>query len=455
MNVGQRGRISIGQQGQVPRLVNPRAWSLWATPRPFLAYVLIVDAAAVAVIALTATFVLPTTRHLVWFGTLAIASILHMELTLGIERLRELHTEGHTYTNLKSIWIFAALLVLPPLLVAAMVALTYTYMWCRVNRRIVPHRWAFSACNVVLASAAGGAVLYASSPATYPSLPGGWVGFAVIVIAAIVRWIVNRVCTSVGLMLSQPGRTTPWAAFGPATDNLVEFCSLSLGVLVATVLDDPAFLLALAIPIVVIHRGLMSHQFGHGIHRDRITGLYNASFWYEMAAKALERSTKERTKASLLMIHVDNYRTVTDQYGPQAGNRLLRQVADTLKAELGPDDFGGRLAGEDFVLLFSTTDPAQAAAVAERIRLTARQLEVELDRPTGPATIRNVTVSIGGAIFPDNATTLDALMLTADNAEIAAENRLGDQVRFVRPRVQPTANQPHRMTFTDPAAAGQ
>jgi len=441
MSIGQRGSMSKGRQGQAPRLVNPRAWSLWATPRAFLAYVLVVDVAAVTVVALTATLIPPTTRHLTWLGTLAVASILHLEFTLGIERLRELHTKGQTYTNLKSIWIFAALLVLPLPLVAAMVTLTYTHMWFRASRRIVPHQWVFSACNVILASAAGAAVLQAFYPATYPSLPGGWGGFGVIVITAIVYWAVNRVFTSVGLMLSHPGSITVRAAFGPATDNLIEFCSLALGVLVATVLDDPAFLLALAIPIVVIHRSLLLHQFGYAAaHRDRITGLHNAGFWYEIATKALERSARERTKASLLMIHVDDYHTINDQYGLDAGNRVLRQVAGTLKAELGHDDLAGRLAGEDFVLLLSTPEPSRAAAVAERIQLAIRQLEVELDQPTDPIKINSLTVSIGGAVFPDNATTLDALMLTADNAEIAAENRLGNQVIFVRPRVQPAAS---------------
>lgn len=434
--------------------MHPRAWSLWAAPRPFLAYVLIVDTAAVTVIALTATHIPPTTRHLAWLATLAIASILHLELTLGIERLRDLHTNGRAYTSLKSIWIFSALLVLPVPLVAALVALTYTHIWFRVSRRIAPYRWLFSAGNMVLACAAGAAVLQTFHPATYPDLPTGWIGFGVIVTTAIASWGVNRIFTSAGILLSHPGGITFRTVAGPATDNLMEFCALALGVLVATVLDDPAFLLALAIPIAVIHRSLLLPQFGQSAHRDRITGLHNAGFWYEMAAKALERSTRERTKAGLLMIHVDDYRTITDQHGLEAGNRVLRQIADALKAELGHDDVAGRLADEDFVLLLATPEPSQAAAVAERIRLAARQLEIELDQATGPTTVNNLTVSIGGAIFPDNATTLDALMLTADNAEIAAENRLGDQVIFVRPRVQPAPGQPNRADFPDSAAAG-
>src|SRR5262249_45268868 len=158
-------------------------------------------------IALTAALVPINSHHLIWFGALAAASIVHLELTLGIERLRELHTESNTYVNLKSIWTFAGLLVLPPPLVATLVALTYTHMRFRVSRRIVPHRWVFAASNVIIASTAGGAVLLAAFPGTYPSLPSGWIGFAVVVAAAITRQIVNRSLTCFAVVLMYAGTT--------------------------------------------------------------------------------------------------------------------------------------------------------------------------------------------------------------------------------------------------------
>src|SRR5215207_8344134 len=214
MSVGHGRRVSQGR-GQPLRFVKPPAWMLWQVSRPCLAYVLFVDTAAVAAIALTAGLVPVAPHHLMWFAVLALASIAHLELTLGIERLRELHTEGNTYTNLKSIWTFAGLLVLPPPLVATLIALTYAHVWFRVSRRIVPHRWVFSASNVVLASTAGGAVLVTLTDA-YPSVPASWRGFGVVLLAAAARWIVNRVLTSLAVVLMYP-ETTLRASFGPAS----------------------------------------------------------------------------------------------------------------------------------------------------------------------------------------------------------------------------------------------
>jgi len=128
-------------------------------------------------------------------------------------------------------------------------------VWFRVSRRIVPHRWVFSASNVVLASTAGGAVLVTLTDA-YPSVPASWQGFGVVLLAAAARWIVNRVLTSLAVVLMYPGATLR-SSFGPASDNVIEYGALALGVLVARTMDDPAYLLALAIPILVVHRGLM------------------------------------------------------------------------------------------------------------------------------------------------------------------------------------------------------
>ena len=363
MSVGQYRRIGQGGRRRTLRLVSPRTWTLWTVSRSCLAYVLAIDTAAVGAIALTAALVPINSCHLIWFGALAAASIVHLELTLGIERLRELHTESNTYTNLKSIWTFAGLLVLPPPLVATLIALTYTHMWFRVSRRIVPHRWVFAASNVITASTAGGAILHAAFPDTYPSLPSGWIGFAVVVATAATRWIVNRVLTSFAVVLMYPG-TALRGSFGPMADNLIEYGSLALGILVASTLDDPAYLLALIIPVVVVHRGLMLHQFEHAAHRDRSTGLHNAGFWYELAGKALARATHQRTKAGLLLVHIDNHHWISTRYRPDAGDRVLRLVADVLRAALRRDDLAGRLAGENLVLLLTDVDATDLATMA-------------------------------------------------------------------------------------------
>lgn len=400
-------------------------------------YVLFADLAALAVVALTATMVPVGGRDLVLFAALAGASILHLEVMRGIERLRELHTHGRVFTNLKSVWTFAGLLVLPPPLVAALIAITYLHMWFRINRRMILHRWVFAACNVMLASAAAGAVLAIAFPATYPELPHGLLGFAAVAGAGVMRWIVNSTLTGFALMLMNPGTMSARSAFGPAEDNLIEFGSLGLGVLAAVIIVfDPAFLLALAIPVAVVHRGLLLHQFEHAAHRDRATGMHNAGFWHELAFQALERAGQLKSSAGLLLIHLDNFNALNDFHGTVIGERVLRRVSDSLKAELRGEDLVGRLTQEEFVILIPGATDVELEAVADRIRHGIRALEVEVDGPKAAFTIRGLTVSIGGALYPHNAVTLPDLMLVADNAMFAAKTYVRDQARFVRPGTQ-------------------
>jgi diguanylate cyclase (GGDEF)-like protein len=430
-------RVARGGRRRTLGLVGPWAWSLWTIPRPFLIYILLIDAAAIAVIALTADMVPVSSRHVGWFSALAVASILHLEFMRGIERLRELHSHGRVFTNLKSVWTFAGLLVLPPSLVAALIVITYTHMWFRVSQQIMLHRWVFSTCNVVLASAAGGAILALAYPSAYPSLPHGLLGFGVVMAAAVARWLVNSTLTAIALLFMHPGSMTPRTAFGPAADNVIEFGSLGLGVLAAVlIVFDPAFLLALAIPVAVVHRGLLLHQFEHAAHRDRTTGLHNSGFWHELACQALERAHQQHTTVGLLLIHLDGYNVINDRHGADACNRVLRHVAEVLRAEVRRDDLVGRLTDEEFVILLPATAEADLTNLVDRLRRTIRELTVEVDGPDGPITIRGLTLSIGGAVYPHNAVTLPELMLVADNAIFAAKTYVRDQARFVRPGTQ-------------------
>src|SRR5215211_3947349 len=113
MSVDQRFRANKVKRRNTPRLVGPGQWSLWTVSRPFLTYVLAVDIAAVATVALTASLVPISSRDLMWFIALGAGSVLHLEATRQVERLRELHAVGSIYTNLQSIWTFAGLILLP------------------------------------------------------------------------------------------------------------------------------------------------------------------------------------------------------------------------------------------------------------------------------------------------------------------------------------------------------
>jgi diguanylate cyclase (GGDEF)-like protein len=424
MSVGHSPRTAKSPLGTFAGRIDPRTWSLWSASRPFVVYVLVVDAVAIGLIAATATLVPVRSGDLIAFAVLAVASVLHLELMRGIERLRELHSVGHVYTDLKSIWTFAGLLLLPPPLLAALIVLGFVHSWLRLRRRPVVHRWTFSACNVIVASTAGGAVLAAAG--AYPGLPTGAFAVAIIVGAALARWLVNRSLTSVALMLMQPGKVTWRGAYGPAGDNLIESGALGMGVLAAVVIAHaPALILILAVPVVVVHRGLLLTQFEHAAHRDTLTGLHNAGFWRELSDKTLERAKTQRATAALLLIHIDDLEILRGRHGAYVADAVLRQVAELIKRNVRPEDLPARLPGNDLALLLPGISQHYLGELVERVRAAVRQVGQSVDG--GPLA---VTVSIGAAFYPDNASSLDELIQAADLALIAAQTHIRDQARY-------------------------
>ena len=104
-------------------------------------------------------------------GLLALGCAVHVEATRGIEKRREVVSTGRPYIELKSMWSFAGLLLLPIGLALALVAFTFAYGWFRAARPPVPHRWTYSAATVVLGSAAAWFVLGAGPRTSSGSSP--------------------------------------------------------------------------------------------------------------------------------------------------------------------------------------------------------------------------------------------------------------------------------------------
>ncbi len=410
---------------------------MWSAPSHVIAYVLIVDVAAVALVVGTVRLVPTTHQDLIHFAVLAVGCLIHLEAARGIERLREVAAEGTPYTNLKSMWIFAGLILLPPPYVALLVLLTYLHAWLRVYGTTVLYRKVFSASTMVLASGCAGAVLAAAGPDGYPALPRGPVGAVVLVAAAVLWWLVNYAMVVVAILVSSP-TTTPRLALGHLSEQLVVGAALGLGVAIAAlIVFDPWLVPVLMLTVLAVHRGLLLHQFERAARTDHKTGLLNASFWHEIAGNELVRCRRMRGNLGLLMIDLDHFKTINDRYGHLAGDHVLRGVADAIRGEVRRDDFVGRFGGEEFVVALPGVGEAELAEVAGRICLRIRTLAVDVDlaadtsRGRGPATASGLTCSVGAALFPDAGATLDELLLAADNALFLAKDSGRNQVRMV------------------------
>ena len=143
---------------------------------------------------------------------------------------------------------------------------------------------------------------------------------------------------------------------------------------------------------------------------DGLTGILNRRTWMEMAEKELTRAQRYKYPFSIIMLDIDDFKNVNDNWGHQAGDRVLETIGAILRKNSRSVDLPGRYGGEEFVVLLPHTKGEVALSVAERIR---RAIEtVNMDIPTV------VTATLGVSWFnPEKPDThLDHTLLRADKA---------------------------------------
>jgi diguanylate cyclase (GGDEF)-like protein len=127
---------------------------------------------------------------------------------------------------------------------------------------------------------------------------------------------------------------------------------------------------------------------------DPLTGLFNRALFTEALRAELHRATLDGRPTSLLIFDVDNFKQFNDTHGHVAGDQVLRQVAESAKASLRPQDATYRYGGEEFVAILPATPPDQAQAVAEHLRATI-QARVHLTVSIGLVTCLNSSAAPG------------------------------------------------------------
>jgi diguanylate cyclase (GGDEF)-like protein/PAS domain S-box-containing protein len=145
--------------------------------------------------------------------------------------------------------------------------------------------------------------------------------------------------------------------------------------------------------------------------RDALTGLPNRTLLTDRAGQAILTAARSRTQLAVLCVDLDRFKLVNDSLGHQAGDALLRAVADRLQNTLGREDTLARLGGDDFVLLWNGLKSAEDAAV-----LAQRILSI-LARPfTVDGNTLNVGASIGISVYPNDGRDFADLLKNADAA---------------------------------------
>lgn len=127
---------------------------------------------------------------------------------------------------------------------------------------------------------------------------------------------------------------------------------------------------------------------------DGLTGLFNRRFWEEQCEMEFKRNKRKDTDSALIILDIDHFKAVNDNYGHPAGDQTIRTLARIITKAIRETDIAGRYGGEEFVILLPDTDSKNAMLVAERIRRLAESFPVEWEDIT-----INFTVSLGIAEF--------------------------------------------------------
>jgi len=160
---------------------------------------------------------------------------------------------------------------------------------------------------------------------------------------------------------------------------------------------------------------------------DELTDLYNFRYFRSRLADELKRADRYRQKLSILMLDIDHFKNVNDQYGHQTGNVILREVSSIISQCVRDVDVVARYGGEEFTVILPQTDREDANVIAERIRETIAKNYFQNNQ--GRREIQ-ITISIGACTYPDGTHTLEQLLEKVDSALYRAKAEGRNKVFF-------------------------
>ena len=159
---------------------------------------------------------------------------------------------------------------------------------------------------------------------------------------------------------------------------------------------------------------------------DGLTELYNHRYFKEQMRQMIDSSTRYGTQFSLIILDIDFFKKFNDTFGHQAGDAVLRQVAQTLKRNVRASDIVCRYGGEEMSIILANTNYDIALSTAQKIckRVSTRNFKL----PHGKET--TVTISLGVSTFPQDGISVDEIIEAADkrlyHAKSTGRNKVGD-----------------------------
>ncbi|MEP0354578.1 diguanylate cyclase [Paraglaciecola sp.] len=194
---------------------------------------------------------------------------------------------------------------------------------------------------------------------------------------------------------------------------------LILVVIILTVLIEGLFILG---PLL-----LKSDSYSKGLlkaaHFDYLTELHNRRSFSVIAKQAVATSQRYQSSLSVVSIDIDHFKSINDQFGHDAGDQVIRSVADSISNNIRSSDFAFRFGGEEFLILLPQTNILDAQKLAKKVHRNITNTPVNLETRDV-----DITISAGVAELNIGESDLEATLKRADEALYKAKNNGRNQV---------------------------
>ncbi|MCM8797620.1 MAG: sensor domain-containing diguanylate cyclase, partial [Candidatus Omnitrophica bacterium] len=155
-------------------------------------------------------------------------------------------------------------------------------------------------------------------------------------------------------------------------------------------------------------------------HMDSLTGLWNHGYFRYLLQAEFEKAKTNQSPLSLIMVDIDDFKVYNDILGHQPGDKILKEIALLLKNQSRKMDYVCRYGGDEFAIILPQADKKGALMIAERLR-TEIEKQTFLHEEILPN--KRLTVSIGLATFPEDASLSTELVNTADKRLYQAKEK--------------------------------
>ncbi len=160
---------------------------------------------------------------------------------------------------------------------------------------------------------------------------------------------------------------------------------------------------------------------------DKLTSLFTRTHFLKNLKNKLVSIKEKKQTIAFMILDIDHFKKVNDTYGHQKGDEVLTRIASIIKRNVRRNDLAGRYGGEEFIIALMNISKKEAEKKAEEIRRVIQNTSILPDR--------KITVSIGCALFPDDAEWVNILINKADSALYHAKSHGRNQVVFWNPEI--------------------